>query len=80
MPTDSTALAAEMASHEPTSLAVASLMCAQVYNLDVVDTEIQDGEGLYRFLYTIDRMLMLYAYSKPNDIHLFQESIDQGKS
>ncbi|KAK9897417.1 Prephenate dehydratase [Cystobasidium minutum MCA 4210] len=43
--TDSTALAAEMASREPTSLAVASLMCAEVYNLDVIDTEIQDGEA-----------------------------------
>lgn len=43
--TDSTALAAEIASDEPHSLAVASLMCAEVYNLDVVDTEIQDGEA-----------------------------------
>lgn len=42
-----------MASTEPTSLAVASLMCAEVYDLDVVDTEIQDGEGEHLLLFRL---------------------------
>ena len=45
---NSTALAASMLGENSTFLAISSLHCAQVYNLEVVDTEIQDGEGEYR--------------------------------
>lgn len=72
--TDSTALAAEMASREPTSLAVASLMCAEVYNLDVIDTEIQDGEGkLLYFVCKSDEANGITCHSESNDLHSFQK-------
>lgn len=45
MPVNSTSLAAKMASEDPTCLAISSLMCAELYDLDIVDREIQDGEG-----------------------------------
>ena len=42
---NSTAAAAELASKDVHALAVCSLLCAEVYDLAVVDTDIQDGEG-----------------------------------
>lgn len=80
--TDSTALAAEMASHEPTSLAVASLMCAEVYDLDVIDTEIQDGEGELDHGQTAawDKRTKKYFHSKSYNFHSLQKGkLDNGK-
>ena len=44
-PVHSTALAAKMAAENPYFMAISSLHCAEVYSLDIVDTEIQDGSG-----------------------------------
>ncbi|GAA6059782.1 hypothetical protein JCM10212_003677 [Sporobolomyces blumeae] len=43
IPVTSTAKAAQQAASEPEALAICSLKCAEVYNLDVIDTDIQDA-------------------------------------
>lgn len=45
IPINSTAAAAQKAASDPASLAISSRLCAEVYGLDIVDTEIQDGHG-----------------------------------
>ncbi|KAL7004199.1 prephenate dehydratase [Cystobasidiomycetes sp. EMM_F5] len=41
---NSTALASKLASETPVAVAISSLLCAEEYGLDIVDTDIQDGE------------------------------------
>lgn len=43
---NSTALASQYASKNRESAAVCSVMCAELYGLEVVDTDIQDGERM----------------------------------
>ncbi|GAA6014885.1 hypothetical protein JCM10207_002212 [Rhodosporidiobolus poonsookiae] len=43
IPVNSTALAATKALEDPEGLAICSIKCAEVYGLDVVDTDIQDA-------------------------------------
>ncbi|GAA5927249.1 prephenate dehydratase PHA2 [Sporobolomyces koalae] len=43
VPVNSTAKAAQEAVNDPSGLAICSLKCAEVYDLDVVDTDIQDA-------------------------------------
>lgn len=48
VPVNSTARAAQLASEDGEALAICSLKCAEVYGLEVVDTDIQDGgEGAF---------------------------------
>lgn len=52
IPVTSTAKAAQDAKEDEEGLAICSLKCAEVYDLDVVDTDIQDAGfcELFRFL------------------------------
>lgn len=43
IPVNSTAKAAQEAAEDEESLAICSIKCAEVYGLEVVDTDIQDG-------------------------------------
>lgn len=60
MSTNSTAKAAQFAVDDEEGLAICSKICAEVYGLTVLDTEIQDGGAgeVIRFLVTIQADLM----------------------
>jgi prephenate dehydratase len=46
VPCNSTAKAAQLAAKDSNGLAICSIKCAEVYDLDVIDKNIQDaGEG-----------------------------------
>jgi len=50
IPTTSTARAAELAAEDETALAICSIKCAEVYDLEIIDRDIQDGgEGSSAF-------------------------------
>lgn len=52
---NSTARAAELAKEDENALAICSIKCAEVYGLEVVDTDIQDGgAGRYSTLEVIE--------------------------